>query len=177
MEPDREGKQREILHGWVSVFHVGCCSNGLSDDKKRCTSFPGNPPLPRDSNAHRSGRVRGGRGRERIKSPTTCVHRRSFPLARPPCSFFVLFPWNGGGSVSFLPRTSLGIYPPSVSLTLSLLILAPDAPRKEMCLCLDSRQIICGNKFLCVQCYVIGFISLTARHYISNLLASIRGDR
>lgn len=23
-------------------------------------------------------------------------------------------------------------------------------PKEEMCLCLDSRQIICGNKFLCV---------------------------
>lgn len=43
----------------VSVFHVGCCSNGLSDDKKRCTSSPGNPLLPRDSNAHKPERVGG----------------------------------------------------------------------------------------------------------------------
>lgn len=35
-----------------------------------------------------------------------------------------------------------------------------------MCLYLDSGQIICGNKFLCVQCYVIGFISLPTCIYI-----------
>lgn len=37
---------------------------------------------------------------------------------------------------------------------------------EEMCLYLDSGQIICGNKFLCVQCYVIGFISLPTSTYI-----------
>lgn len=40
---------------------------------------------------------------------------------------------------------------PSLSLPLSV----PNSPsnewpKKEMCLCLDFRQIICGNKFLCV---------------------------
>lgn len=37
---------------------------------------------------------------------------------------------------------------------------------EEMCLYLDSGQIICGNKFLCVQCYVIGFISLPTSIYV-----------
>lgn len=53
-------------------------------------------------------------------------------------------------------------------------------PKEEMCLCLDFRQIICGNKFLCVQCHVIGFISRATgslpRVYLT-LYLSIRGER
>lgn len=56
-----EGEHTVHTESRVSVFHVGCCSNGLSDDKKRCTSSPGNPLLPRDSNAHKPERV-GGEG-------------------------------------------------------------------------------------------------------------------
>lgn len=51
--------------------------------------------------------------------------------------------------------------PPTPCLSATLLIFASDATLEEMCLYLDSGQIICGNKFLCVQCYVIGFISPT----------------
>lgn len=67
----------------------------------------------------------------------------------------------------------------------SLSLSAPNGPshewpKKEMCLCLDFRQIICGNKFLCVQCHVIGFISRTTgslpRVYLT-LYLSVRGER
>lgn len=44
---------------------------------------------------------------------------------------------------------------------------------EEMCLYLDSGQIICGNKFLCVQCYVIGFISLPTSIYVYIYLCGI----
>ena len=60
-EREAEGVHTVHTESRVSVFHVGCCSNGLSDDKKRCTSSPGNPLLPRDSNAHKPERV-GGEG-------------------------------------------------------------------------------------------------------------------
>lgn len=67
------------------------------------------------------------------------------------------------------PLTAPSVERPWPTLHPSLLLFPP-YPRvrctgEEMCLCLDSSQIICGNKFLCVQCYVIGFISLTAEAF------------
>jgi hypothetical protein len=130
-----------------SDCHVGCCSNGLSDNKKRCTSFPGNPLLPRDSNAENlectagAGKRRRGNieGKERAESSTIrTLRRRLFcSLARGiACSS----PGRLHSAISFLPRQ------PSLFLwrtpfgRLSSFILLPVAAnltsgRRKKCVC------------------------------------------
>lgn len=117
-----------------------------------------------------------GRGgvAEWIESSTT--HRRSFSLS---LSLSVclsrthahLFRIHSTNECRVLARVSLS-FPRARILErgyLSIRLTLPQKPPslssrpmhlEEMCLYLDSGQIICGNKFLCVQCYVIGFISL-----------------
>lgn len=168
-----------------SDCHVGCCSNGLSNNKKRCTSFPGNPLLPRDSNAENfeclGGHKHGGRNKQKARRPAPSLELSTLSLT-------VSHLHSPTLCSSLLPSLFLIL---SAATTLFLLILtllrlsnspSHEWPKEEMCLCLDSRQIICGNKFLCVQCHVIGFIShgthagLAAMVYLTLYLDSWRED-
>jgi len=111
--------------------------------------------LPRGSNGENLECVGGGgehRGKEQAESSTTRAHRRSFPLSR---SLYLHHPTYESRPYLVSPYIKL-----SLTRWLPLLILPLSRPpangpshewsKEEMCLCLDSRQIICGNKFLCV---------------------------
>lgn len=67
-----------------------------------------------------------------------------FHLSLSPSSDFLSTPYDDSSLLipSSLRRTTLPPFSPVSS--------SHEWPKKEMCLCLDSRQIICGNKFLCV---------------------------
>lgn len=119
-----------------------------------------------------------GRGgvAEWIESSTT--HRRSFSLSL--SLFLFVCPAHTRTSSVSIRRTNAASSPAFLflflersylSIRLTLLQKPPSLSSRpmhleEMCLYLDSGQIICGNKFLCVQCYVIGFISLPTSIYV-----------
>lgn len=103
-------------------------------------------------------------GEERAESSTTRTHRRgfSYPLAhgifssspsKSQCRFVLSFINLLSFSVALSPDNSLRsffpfrVHHPRRS---SFSRVSRVDPKEEMCLCLDSRQIICGNKFLCV---------------------------
>lgn len=114
------------------------------------------PSLPRGSKGESPECVGGGehKGKEQAESSTTRAHRRSFPLSRslylPPhptyeSHFYLVSPYT---KLSLTPDNSLRSYFPFLDPPLERPVSR--VVEEEMCLCLDSRQIICGNKFLCV---------------------------
>lgn len=117
------------------------------------------PSLPRSSNRGKLERVGGGEheGKEQAEKlddprPSSELSALSLTvsfLSHLRVAFLSYFSLHQTLSLSLSPHGSLRSYFPFLS--------PPPAngpshewSKEEMCLCLDSRQIICGNKFLCV---------------------------
>lgn len=108
----------------------------------------------------RGSRVPRGRNELRARRPAPIVGAFLLSLAR---GIFSLSPGWVASSHSLLHQLSVPLSLSRSLRTIPFVHSFPsfftfgsrsresyEWPKKEMCLCLDSRQIICGNKFLCV---------------------------